>query len=140
MKVRLTGLEKGTRKLFDRPHCYIIVFFSLLFWFILFCLIKIWGSFSYPNPYELFILRTLFGEDKITKHPKNYYTFCKIYTKYEKSAHFFHNIYLLLCSVTVSDSLRPHGLQHTRLSCPPLSLGASPDSCPLSQWCHPTYI
>ena len=28
--------------------------------------------------------------------------------------------------------------QHTRLPCPPPSLGACSNSCPLSQWCHPT--
>ena len=38
----------------------------------------------------------------------------------------------------MSDSLWPHGLQHTRLPCPPLSPGVCSDSCPLSQWCHPT--
>ena len=38
----------------------------------------------------------------------------------------------------MSDSLQSHGLKHTRLSCPLLSLGACSDSCPLSQWCHPT--
>ena len=38
----------------------------------------------------------------------------------------------------VSNSLRPHGLQHTRLPCPSLSPGVCSDSCPLSQWCHPT--
>ena len=38
----------------------------------------------------------------------------------------------------MSDSLRPHGLQHTRLICPSLSPGACSNSCPLSQWCHPT--
>ena len=37
----------------------------------------------------------------------------------------------------VSDSLRPHGLQHARLPCPSLSLGVCSNSCPLSQWCHP---
>ena len=36
------------------------------------------------------------------------------------------------------DSLWPHGLQHTRLPCPSPSPGACSDSCPLSQWCHPT--
>ena len=41
----------------------------------------------------------------------------------------------LICSV-VSDSLRPHGLQHTRLPCP--TARACSDSCPSSQWCHPT--
>ena len=38
----------------------------------------------------------------------------------------------------MSDSLRPHGLQHTRPNCPsPISRACS-NSCPLSQWCHPT--
>ena len=37
----------------------------------------------------------------------------------------------------VSNSLRPRGLQHTRLPCPSPTLGACSKSCPLSQWCHP---
>ena len=41
------------------------------------------------------------------------------------------------CSV-VSDSLQPHGLQHARLPCPSPTLRAYSNSCPLSQWCHPT--
>ena len=41
------------------------------------------------------------------------------------------------CSVA-SDSLWPHGLQRTRLPCPSPSLRVGPNSCPLSQWCHPT--
>ena len=47
------------------------------------------------------------------------------------------------CSVqfsrsVVSDSLQPHGLQHTRPPCPSPTPGACSNSCPLSQWCHPT--
>ena len=38
----------------------------------------------------------------------------------------------------VSSSLQPHRLQHARLPCPSLSPGACSNSCPLSQWCHPT--
>ena len=38
----------------------------------------------------------------------------------------------------MSDSLQPHGLQHTRLSRPSLSPRACSNSCPLSWWCHPT--
>ena len=38
----------------------------------------------------------------------------------------------------VSNSLWPHGLQHTRLPCPSPTLGACSNSCPSSQWCHPT--
>ena len=52
------------------------------------------------------------------------------------------------CSV-VSDSLWPHGLQHARFPCPSLTPGVysnscpknknkNKNSCPLSQWCHPT--
>ena len=41
------------------------------------------------------------------------------------------------CSV-VSDSLRPHGLQHTRVPCPSPTSGACSNSCPLSRRCHPT--
>ena len=35
-------------------------------------------------------------------------------------------------------SLRPHGWQHARLPCPLPTPRAFSDSCPLSQWCHPT--
>ena len=31
-----------------------------------------------------------------------------------------------------------HGLQHTRLPCPSPSPSVCSNSCPLSQWCHPT--
>ena len=37
----------------------------------------------------------------------------------------------------MSDSLRPHGLQHASLSCPLLSLRSCSNSCPSSLWCHP---
>ena len=40
--------------------------------------------------------------------------------------------------LVVSDSLWSHGLQHVSLQCPSLTLGAWSNSCPLSQWCHPT--
>ena len=38
----------------------------------------------------------------------------------------------------VSDSLRPHGLQHTKLLCPSPTPRACSNSCPWSWWCHPT--
>ena len=34
--------------------------------------------------------------------------------------------------------LQPQGLQHTRLSCPSQTPGIYLNSCPSSQWCHPT--
>jgi len=38
----------------------------------------------------------------------------------------------------VSDSLRPHGLQHARPPCLSPAPGVHSNSCPLSQWCYPT--
>ena len=38
----------------------------------------------------------------------------------------------------MSDSLQPHGLQHTRLPCPSSSPRVHSNSRPLSQWCHLT--
>ena len=38
----------------------------------------------------------------------------------------------------MSNSLRPHGQQHTRLPCPSPTRGACSNSCPSSRWCHPT--
>ena len=46
------------------------------------------------------------------------------------SVHFSHSV--------MSDSLWPHGLQHTRPPCPSPTPGAYSNSCPLSRWCHPT--
>ena len=37
----------------------------------------------------------------------------------------------------LSNSLWPHGLQHTRLPCPSPTPGAYSNSCPLSWWSHP---
>ena len=50
---------------------------------------------------------------------------------------FLQILLLFSCSV-VSDSLQPHGLQHTRLPCPSLSPGVCSNSCPSGLWCHPT--
>ena len=53
---------------------------------------------------------------------------------------YFHSLWFssfqFSCSV-MSDSLWPHGLQHTRLLCPSPTPRAYSNSCPLSRWCHP---
>ena len=52
--------------------------------------------------------------------------------------------YLLLFSSVqfsrsvVSNSLRPHELQHSRPPCPSPTPGVHPNPCPSSRWCHPT--
>ena len=38
----------------------------------------------------------------------------------------------------MSNSLQPHGLQHTRLPCPSPSPRVRSNSCPFGPWCHPT--
>ena len=35
-------------------------------------------------------------------------------------------------------TLQPHGLQHVRVPCPSLTSWTCSNSCPSSQWCHPT--
>ena len=39
--------------------------------------------------------------------------------------------------LVMSDSLRHDGPQHVRPPCPSPTLKVHPNSCPLSQWCHP---
>ena len=50
--------------------------------------------------------------------------------KCRESVQFSHSV--------VSDSLWPHGLQHARLLCLSSTPRAYSNSCPSSQWCHPT--
>ena len=40
----------------------------------------------------------------------------------------------------MSDSLQPHGLQHTRLPCPSPTPGACSNSCLLSWWCQSNHL
>ena len=54
---------------------------------------------------------------------------------------FFPQLFVKFCCFSVllmSYSLQPHRLLHARLLCPSLSSRVSSNSCPLSQWCHPT--
>ena len=48
------------------------------------------------------------------------------------------SIYHVLSCSLMSSSLWPHGLQHARLLCPSPTPRACSNSCPSSQWCHPT--
>ena len=60
------------------------------------------------------------------------------------SLHLAHVRLLCLCSVSsvqslsLSDSLRPHRLQHARPPCPSPTPRVYSNPCPLSQWYHPT--
>ena len=48
----------------------------------------------------------------------------------------FHFSVQFSCSV-LSDSFRPHELQHARPSCPSQTPGVDSNSCPSSRWCQP---
>ena len=50
----------------------------------------------------------------------------------------YHLLLLLFSHSVTSYYLWPHGLHHARLPCPSPSPGICSNSCPLSQWCHPT--
>ena len=50
----------------------------------------------------------------------------------------FTYIHFCCCSVAMSNTLQPHGLQHTRLPCPSLSPRVCSNSYPLNWWCHQT--
>ena len=45
---------------------------------------------------------------------------------------------MLFSHWVISDSSWPHGLQHSRSLCPPISLRVCSKSCPLCQWCYLT--
>ena len=50
----------------------------------------------------------------------------------------FYSIFSQFSHSVMSDSLQPHGLQHTRPPCPSPTPRVYSNSCPLSRWCHPT--
>ena len=55
------------------------------------------------------------------------------------SKYLFNHLYSVQFSYSaVSNLLWPHGLQHARLPCPSPNPRANSNSCPSSQWCHPT--
>ena len=60
----------------------------------------------------------------------------KTYTKWSKLGVFLDSV--LFRHSVVSDSLWPHGLQHTRLPCPSPTPRACSNSWTSSLWCHPT--
>ena len=74
-------------------------------------------------------LRGCFRRSSLGAGIKSWGALCGIQTLQFSSVQFSRSV--------VSDSLRPHELQHTRPPCPSPNPGVHSDSRPLSQWCYP---
>ena len=102
---------------------------------------------DYHVPYIFFVLRSIVCKDYLgVIFPSFYlyYTYSIQITfslKNHVTLYIFEKcIFCMFSSVqhlVVSDSWRPHGLQHARLPCPSPAPGVRSNACPLSQWCHP---
>ena len=66
------------------------------------------------------------------------YIYIYIYIYIYTYIHIYHIYIYQFRQSVMSLSLWPHGLQQARLPCPSATPGACSDSCPSSQWCHPT--
>ena len=69
---------------------------------------------------------------------KSLLTYDLLYWFPYNSNHSSSSLLLWFSHSVVSNSLWHHGQQHRRPPCPSSSPGICSDSCPLSQWCHPT--
>ena len=90
-----------------------------------------------PFPHGINILQNLLWEmlplwDSYSKmgNEKETYNFVTEVLEILSSVQISHSV--------MSDSLRPHEPQHTRLPWPSQTPRVYPNSCPLSRWCHPT--
>ena len=63
--------------------------------------------------------------------------FTGIHPDWEMCEHMGESLLLLFSCQIVSNSLWPHGLQHTRFPCPSASSGVCPSPCILNQWEDP---
>ena len=97
-----------------------------------------------------------FLEGAIFHHPLSYkgmayiYIYIYIYILYIHSTSLYLHTFIYVCTCmlscfssvqfrhsVVSESLRPHELQHARPPCPSPTPGVHSNSGPSSQWCHP---
>ena len=83
----------------------------------------------YPN--TIFLSKNINSDSPIFSNPNSYLKF-SICPQNAFSVQFSYSV--------MSNSLWPYGLQHTRLLCPLPTLGVCSNSCPSSQWCHPTIL
>ena len=81
---------------------------------------------------------------EINFHLRNECYWCEVYSAANVANNYMLFVYgditritlLLFSCLVMSNSLRPHGLWHSRLPCP-LSPRVCSNPCPLSRWCYP---
>ena len=84
----------------------------------------------YHQSIQVFEVNLLFYHHTRKEKNKDILEHCKIWETKFSSVQFSHSV--------VSDSLRPHGLQHARPPCPLPTPRVYSNLCPLSWWCHQT--
>ena len=96
-----------------------------------------WLLDDYWASYGLYLL--MWNMERMTSHPQCH---CKVLWKVfkprEEASVQLSSVVQSCPTLCMSNSLQPHGLQHTRPPCPSPTPGVYPNSCPLSRWCHPT--
>ena len=100
--------------------------FNLVFW-------KSMAVFSTPK--LVYILWIIYNGFILNASVKMFLETTKCLLPFKSNNHFCSVQFS--CSI-VSDSLRPHGLQHARPPCSSPTPRVYSKSCPLSRWCHPT--
>ena len=83
-----------------------------------------WSGLTFPSPGDLP------NPGIELRSPALHYIYMGIYIPQFNLVQFSHSV--------KSDSLWPNRLQHARPPCPSPTPGVYPNSCTLSQWCHPT--
>ena len=105
-------LTQGSIMLLYSPRCWKVLPYLVLKF------ISLWG----PPIIPLAVLRT---------------THCPFLSASHSSSRIQSSFHVQFSRSVMSDSLRPHELQHARPPCPSQTPGAYSNSCPLSWWCHP---
>ena len=98
------------------------------------CIKKMWNIYIYIFCVYIYIYICIHTQNTAQQFLKEDEILPFVTTWMDLSA--FHSVQF--SRSVVSNSLLPHGLQHTRLPCPSPTPGAYSDSCLSSQWCHPT--
>ena len=92
-----------------------------------------WSGLTFRSPLDCFVRTLHYDPSVLAGLPGVAHSFIEL----DKAM--VHVISLVQFSHSVvSDSLRPHGLQHARPPCPSPTLGACSHTHPSSLWCYPT--